>query len=771
MESNSTYVGKEYKPKNDYENRFISDVINVYNNISERDIENQKEALRAVIKYIKKASKEGKTYEQIEKMVLYNISNLFEVVQYPNLSNFYQMRTLEYMMSADIEPYVHEILVNELDIDKFQKNYKVEYSANVKNNILFELCSMISDFSNLENNSTDSEYELLRQKIKQKSLTVDDEKLLSKYIKMYLDEIKIGKSIYWDEQKKDLEECRKLLLRYKDQIFDVETVQLGAQQLKRKSDDIVISDNAKQQGLADKIDAMKQLVNQKGGAYSIDAKSVKQDCSIPESYEKVTLKKFCKKPFISNSKMDNFLIVMNDSLRKMEQSFLEKMYKVIVLSESCPQPELREQCKDVVYGFFKLITYNKNLMHAKERLTERLCAIISFYKAAGILDNLCAINNSRLNRIYLGDLKVDSDTIYSKFINDGNFSEQYFIREEGEYEELYKGTPINFTSNEAIIGMSAFYTNRMAKQIPEFAKLRYILDKKDAVKTICENPDTELEDLDYTNEELATYMAMYKVMQDIMNRKYFNNTSEDQYLYEEKVYEELSKKLSKYKDVYEKYYPDLGFDYKKDITTIMMDAGFMSQLYELKEFSIKSLLYTAITDQKKNIINWGFVPEDDCLDEKFVLIGFDIKTLNSPIFVHIKKDELIQFLKELTGDYKIRVYEGSNNMYSYTIKQRVTTQVLYPLSKDEKKRLLKLEGKGILTDYYKHIKWLQQSSSLPILSHAPGSREYNLLTGEISKVKSQNQSQADEAKKSKVGSKKNSKNKGKKTNSSGFEDR
>ena len=770
MGKETIYGEREYKAKNDYEKKFISDIMDAYDGIFYRDIEAQKNALKNVIEYIKIASKEGKTVEQIENLVLYNITNLYDVIQYPTLTNFYQMRTLEYMMGADLNPYIDEILESKIDVIKFQKNHKNGYSANVRNNVMVELCGIISDFTRLENCSTDSEYDILRQKIKNNELTMDDKALLSKYIRLYLNEMKFGKSSYWDEQRKDIEECRKLLLKYKDQIFNVETVTLSNMQT---SDELDKVNDTQHRDAKSKMESIKQFVDQKSDSLSMGSGLIKKENNISQSYQKVTLRKFVKKPFISNNKLDNFFIIMNDLLSKIDEDFLEKMYTVLLASENSPVQDTRELCKEAIYSFFKGISYKKNLMHAKDHLSERLCAIISFYKATGMLDELCKISNNRLAKINLKDLKIDPDSVFSKFINDQDLEKQYFIHEDDDYSIYCKGTTINFSSDEAIIGMSAFYTNRMAKQMPTFARLRYILDKKDAIRKICENPNIEFEDLKYTDEELARYMSVYMVMQDIMLHKYFYNVDEDECLYEEKVYEDLSAKLKKYKAVYEKYYSGMGFDFYKDLTTIMMDAQIMSQLYELKEFSVKSLLYTAITDQNKNIINWGYVPEDDCSDEKFALIGFDIKTLNSPIFVHIRKEDLIKFLKELTGDCKIRIYEGANDMYSYTIKQRVTTQVLYPLSKDEKKKLLKLDGKVTLTDYYKHIRWLQQSNNLPALVHAPGSREYNMETGEITKIKQQKQDQDDikNNTKSKGKSKNNQKGKKKKSVNEDYGDR
>ncbi|MBQ3408711.1 MAG: hypothetical protein IJH12_05885 [Clostridia bacterium] len=731
MSKKNIHKSEKYSSKQSYENSFISDVIETYNHISQMDLDAQKEAIRNIIAHIKNAVAEGKNVEEIKDMILYNMSNLVSIIKYPNLTNFYQIRTLEYMMGLNLDPYIDELLLSNIDILEFEKKNKENYSADVEKNVMIELCGMIRDFLEARKYTTDENFIILYKKIKNRSLTIEDKPLLSKYIKLYLKELEIGKSAVWEEQKKNPEECRKLLLKHRNEVFEVLTpIRPDSEDLEMKlqADDIKFDEE-----LQKKAEQIRAVAKSNNTSIS-NAVTTSHFDMRNKKHAAVKLKLFSKKPFISNNKEDNFLIIMSEALNKFDEEDLAKIYEILLMSEYGESKLAKESCKEVIHNFFGRIVFQKNLMHAREHLMERLSALITFYKATGCLSIFCNINNSRLSRIYLEDLQIDEETLFAKFLNDDKLANQYFVDIDKEPDCSYKGTPMDCTSDEAIVGMSAFYTNRMSKQVQIYATLAYILDKKNVVERIFDNPDLEYEDLKYTDDDICTYMAMYKCFQKLMIKNYFQGLPPSKVLYEEEVHKNLFNILHKYKRVYEKYFPDKGFDFERDIDFVMMDVKLIQDMYELKSISIKSLLYTAITDKKKNIINWGFVPEDENSDGKFVLIGFDIKTLNMPLFVHMKREELIEFLQELTGNTKLRVYEGANDMYSYTIRQRVTAQVLYPLSKDEKKKLFKVQGTGALTDYYKHIRWLQQSNNPPLLSHVPGSRVYDFETDQIEKV-------------------------------------
>ena len=730
MGKNKGNLGSEFVFKQGYENSFISDVIETYNGITDADLEAQKDAIRNVMMHIKKAYADGLEYMDIDDRVLYNMSNLFTLIKYPNLVNFYQLRTLEYMMDLDLEPYIVELLNDGFDLRKYQELYRNRYSANVDKNVIIELYGMINDFLEAGIRTSNMEFYVLAEKAKNGRLTIQDKNLLMKYIKMYLKELKIGKANFWAEQKKDPEACRKLLLKHKDEIFDVKVLNFSPNTTNYNEED----DNLDSSNGITKVDLLKHKKSTFERPIANTITSMNQSRAA-RSYIQVSLRSFPDRPFISDDKEANFLIIMSEALRKLNDIQLSQFYEVLMASETGKSQFVREKTKATIHDFFLKIGFDKNLLHAREHLMERLAVLMTFYKASGCLGEYCDISNNRLSRIYLGDLQIDEDTLFSKFINNPENGSYYFIDDKMNYEGAYKETPLSFASDEAIIGMSAFYSNRMTKEAQSYSMLGFILDKLCIIERIGENPDLTFEDLEVSDEDIRMYMSIYKCFQKLMIKNFFQNVSPTDPLYEEDVHKRISNALNKYKRVYEKYYPDLGLCYERDIDYIMMDAQIIDEMYALKGFAVKSLLYTAITDQKKNIINWGYVPEDEIENNNFALLGFDIKTLNAPLFVHMKYSELVKFIRELTGDTKIRVYEGADDMYNYSIKQRVTTQVLYPLSKDEKKKLSKLKGTGALTNYYAHVRWLQQPNNPPMFTHKPGTREFDLKTKTISAIK------------------------------------
>jgi len=726
----------QYVCKKSYENSFISDVISTYNSFSSSDLELQKNAMKNAIVHIKDAYAHGKSEEEIQEMLLNNMNNLFSSIKSPDLVNFYQLRTLEYMMDLDLEPYVEEILTSDINILKYEDENRYNYSADINSNVKIELCGLIRDFIEAQKFTSNAEFNILCERLKRNIQNISDKNLMLKYVNLYLKGIQIGKLGFWEEQRKNLEECRKMLYKYRDKLIKIEDIGGSSNTLKNQTtmnNNILSSASVMPQDIKEKTQAIVDEFNKS----KTNGKSISTIALNPvKPYRSASLKLVEKIPFISNNKVDNFLLIMTEALANFESDTLRGIYDMIVFSERGDTKVSKEAAKNIVYNLFTRIVFKKNLLHAREHLMERIDSLIKFYMASGCLTQYCDVNNSKLHRIYLDDLKIKDSELYSKFLNNDDVANQYFVNvDEKIYDENYKGTSMGFSSDEAIVGMSAFYANRMTKQMLHFSSLAYIFDKKNVIKRLGKRPDLEFEDLGYTDDDICLYMAMYRCFQKLMIRYYLQNLSSNELQYNEKVHDSLTKILEKYKGVYEGYFPNMGFDFSSDIDLVMRDALLIQDIYDIKSFSVKSLLYTAITDKKKNMINWGVVPEDENEDDKFVLLGFDIKSLNAPLFVHMKRDELITFLNELTGGSKLRVYEGANDMYSYSIKQRVTTQILYPLSKEEKKKLLKLEGTGALTDYYKHIRWLQQSNNPPSLSHVPGSRVYDFSTKKIERIK------------------------------------
>lgn len=715
---------------------FMSHITTFHDGLPAKKIENQKNAIKNAIEQIKKAAAEGKKPEDIETMLMNNMKNLFERINNPSLEDFYQARTYEYLYTIDLKPYVEELLVKKINpLEYEQKNV---YTANLEANILLALCVGLKYFLRININLKNPEFELLCSKIKKNELTIEDQDVILKYIKRLMKEIKCGKSALWAKQRQDIKKCMKLFYKYRDVIFEVQKPRVnGTNKSVKRSNGI--ANKTKTKGIEELkskigITSLMPLNNQ----YSVTTQNTDyylNDDKKPIPTAKI--KKFIVNPFMSENSDNNFLCIMNETLSEIEfdEQFLGKLY--IVISKYTPGDSKKSEESNAVIvealgKFFKMVRLGKDITQVKEMLMERVCALTAFFKAAGLLDAFGEKNNRTLERVYLGDLTINMNDLFSKYITNIGLEDSYFVDKNTRYDGAYKGTPMSITCDEAVAGLSTFYTNRMTKCADVYTALPFILKKKNVIARICENPELSYDDLGFSDESIAIYMSVYACLQRLIINKYLLKQDDESKISEfYKYHDEIVAALEKYRYIYETMYPGMGFNFEADIDFAAIDAMLINALYDIKDDCVKLLLYTAITDNKKNILNWGFVPEDENTDERFVLLGFDIKSLSSPLFVHIKRDELVEFIEELTAKHELQVYEGANDVYSYSIRNRINTQVLYPLSKDERRKLAKLNGIGNQTDYYKHICWLQQNGIEPLLAHKPGSRVYNFDTNTI----------------------------------------
>lgn len=729
MKKNNSNSENQYIFKKEYESSFISDVITTYNSFSENDVNNQIAAIKNIIEFIKIEQKKGTSLQDIYNRVFFNLSNIFEYIRYPNITNFYELRTIESLKGIDLKPYLEEIIKSKINIIEFIKKNHGKYSANIKNNIILELCELINEIIKLKDLCTYEDIHILYNKVMNNQLEMSDLELLNRNLQRCIKDLEIDKLQYWENLKKNPDLCRRLLYKLKDRIFEVKTTSSNEQEH--------IQGNLSKQEIQNEINKTQDCFDKSRSVLSCLGDTINVGKQI------VTVRPLTKSPFIGNDEKENFIIIMNDLFRDFDQVTLSLLYEIIMLSENETNKENKEIFRSCIKEILSQGSYRKGIIHIRDYLLTRLGVLMSFYLATGNLETFCDKNNERLKKAHLGELKIDLETLYKKFLPEYDANGIYFFEQDKMYDKLCKGSSVDCISDEALVAMSATYVNRMAKIMPSYKILGYILEKKGVIEKIYNNPELEYDDLGYTEQDIMTYMAMYKVLQDKIIQLSFKRDSKGNQQYKGLSCEETIKKLNKYKNVYDNYFKDMGFDFQRDIYFTMLDGKLVDEMYKLKSFSVKSLLYTAITDRNKNIINWGVVPDDDNNNSNFILLAFDIKFLNMPIFLHTRKEELIDFVKELTGDTRLQVYEGAGDMYNIYVGHRMTTQVVYPVSKSEKKQMLKLSGVGADTRFFKHIKWMQQPNKEQPFMRSPGSRMYNLENNEINAVGNNKKSQPD----------------------------
>ena len=418
--------------------------------------------------------------------------------------------------------------------------------------------------------------------------------------------------------------------------------------------------------------------------------------------ETVKIKKILTNPFYGTSEDNDLLVFFSDIFSNADETSIRYVYDK--LKESKQNPIVKEEMLQLL----KENAISRKRGSLKSMLASRIYKLVQMQDRIGCIDQYNTKNNERLLNLRLDGLTIET-------------------------EELKNILQNNIFSTEVGTALSAFYSNRTAKIVPAFLRSLFILDKNGVFEKIYKNPQIEFENLGLSSETIKINMAEYDGIKEVITKRCTKNKSSVNKDRNEISDIDLSE-IEKYKDDYESKY----HDFIKDVRNVLSTFNYKKFFYTLKNFSISSLIYTALTNSKNKIINWGYVIGDTNADKEKVLLGFDIDGLNMPLFLHMNIEDLQETINNITGQNIIPVYEGSKDwevLHGKT--RRMTTQVLYPITKKQRKFLLKssetADSRNVIVN---HIKWLQNPKLKPAYVNAPGSRVYDIEKRRVIKERS-----------------------------------
>ena len=248
----------------------------------------------------------------------------------------------------------------------------------------------------------------------------------------------------------------------------------------------------------------------------------------------------------------------------------------------------------------------------------------------------------------------------------------------------------NFLHNQSLpklMGLAAFWTNRLEKEIENLNHTLYIVNELNLWEYVkLQRKFLPVED--------TLLLSMIKKNAEVMSMEMnvFKQTSKENdnalsELSAEEINEIFSAKLNaaierkeiEHKIKYDSSLPNSDNLLEKDVDALhpMVNTQFL--LYSLKDISIFNLLMGCIDFHYSK--NWGIVPEEDNLS----YINIDIEGLNMPLRLHTPNSNLIRFLTEYTGQPIIPLYKGSEDMILNIVKDKepIKTTVLAPLCKKQ----------------------------------------------------------------------------------------
>lgn len=410
--------------------------------------------------------------------------------------------------------------------------------------------------------------------------------------------------------------------------------------------------------------------------------------------------------------------------------------------------DLSDKEKQAFYKVIKnmLEKYDNQLLeNILEGYKSRILAMSTFLYTYGSLEE----NNERNNKVLK---EMDLSILGYEFCKKD--------KKKVAIEDLCNEEYLKSLKLEELIAIDSFISNRTVKELENFYTSFYIFLKKGAFQKIIDNQAYEIEISDEELKELL-YQEKYlgqkskKIITDTIqnHEEAIKNGSEDEISLEYtldtteltgidvKKYTENEKE--EYEEYYKKQFTESENNMDKDLIIKVVQEVYRHRLYSLKDFSMTLTLGYLL--QYGDSMNWGYIPEyTDGLNsvqnaqEKNILLGIDFEGYNYPIRLHIQKEKIKEMMRQYNGTEYIPVYEGHEDMIIDS--RYISTQILMPLQKFQKKALTKLLKSMSETDYrYKfirHIKGMSEPNVIQEYMHENGAtanfrRMINLDTGEI----------------------------------------
>lgn len=636
----------------EYEN-FKKRIEHIMNSYSNEELKYQSYFLEWLVNHIHEQKASKKTIKVIESDIKNYTKTILETIQRPTLKDFYVERTANMLIKNDkiLELHVEAFLKENRTLDS---NVSFNYSEDMDKNIntLLDKCvrSLFNDF-----NCITPELKELRKDFLENNIDKVYIRKLSKYIYNYINSKQNDyENKFYRKIKHEPEILTNMLLKNVKSIFNVQTNKKEYSKEEVKSIENFIKEQSNKE----------VKINIKDLAEQVE--------------EKVTLKEFQGEPLYSQNNSNNALLYLyKNLLLQINDQTLKRIYKCISSDEKDKEQNftgLFNQLKNISKG---------NALDIRADLSNRIYSLVMFLKKLNLLEKYNYTNNSRLHKLELDELQITDKELE---------------------EQLTNRNKLNSYSIEALIGLSAFYSNRVTKSISQLYKSFFILTRLNLLEDIYNNDNCCLEDLNISEDKLKEIMSRYDLLESEISVNIFNkiNKEDIQNNLDTKHFEDIYiKSYAKYFEQYEKEYPK---SYRRDYEYIINDVkNIKNCLYKIKSDSIQFLIYTAIKDENKNILNWGYIKDKKGESQNKILLGFDIRSLNMPIKLHIKTNDFLDLINNLNQGKVIPVYLGKDDMDAY--KAKMTTQILTVLPKNKKKELMKITKSSC---FLEHIKSLQK---------------------------------------------------------------
>lgn len=377
------------------------------------------------------------------------------------------------------------------------------------------------------------------------------------------------------------------------------------------------------------------------------------------------------------AKMYNFL--KNKYNITSKEAFLEKLTKDKYGASACfceyiKEDPIAKKAFDTLFIQELQEDEKARGLEIRNGLLTRILVINKFFSKCGYLEEIMQTNNAVMSRFNIPmnvSLEDNSKTDFNLMnLTNPDYYQQF--------------------STEELFVLSAYYSNRLEKIVENMEDGIYLHAK---LGTLYDSLETGEIPRYVEMSDVRTVLKQKRFMEELTKEEFKNyknakagseDVSDIEYV-PEKYIAEYQKV---YREYFDRYIRREENDFTADYKFAFMNRGISYCMYNIKDFSIESLLYTL--SQNKSKINFGLIEEKRSIKNEYgerqVLIGVDYKEFPT-IRLHFPKKDYDIFVKTFFKDEDFPLYVGNED---FSINgTEIKTPILYKFTKKQKQAIKK----------------------------------------------------------------------------------
>lgn len=368
-----------------------------------------------------------------------------------------------------------------------------------------------------------------------------------------------------------------------------------------------------------------------------------------------------------------------------------------------------------LYGIRAYVTEDRDIQekHLRTNLVEYITAMTTQLKKFGFLEQYSRKHAKQVETLGISNLAY-SETDLDKLLN------------------------LNFLSAlpiDELLALAVFWLNRYTKEFDTYANAMFAIREFDLLPQMLASnntssvfvPEEQLKDmLVKMNTLYYPCVQCFEEHQAECNMCEMELTEEeDKGNYVLFSYEPLAERLQEdFGTEYTEYFSQGSYEAKHDLREdVLFYAKMQSPIYAAKTTKDEFLTSMLISLQNNpNLVNGGIVlepelPEESVLQQRFIGLALDYN-LSAPIRLHIRLDDVRDFLTSFQDHAKIQIYEG-NEDFRLPKNQIMKNHLVLPFDRKMQKSLKDYARKELadmppkLQRCVQHLNFLRDPKQVP----------------------------------------------------------